>query len=83
MVRIHYDLIALMLAIFPAIFIWPSLIAAPATLVMVVYHWRRPCSFLEKRWHARIRLLTAASLALLQIAGWTILVYQLTTGGLS
>jgi hypothetical protein len=83
MVRIHYDLITLMLAILPAIFILPTLISAPATLIMVVYHWRRPCSFVEKRWHARIRLLTAASLSLLQIAGWTVLVYRLTTGGIS
>jgi hypothetical protein len=81
--RTRYDLIALVIAILPALLFWPSLLSAPTTLFVVVFFWRKPCSFFEKRWHARARFITAMILALLQIAGWGTLISLLITEGFS
>lgn len=81
--RTHYDRLTLALATLPALFIWPSMITAPAALFLVVYFWRRPCSFIEKRWHSRVRYIIAAMFALLQVAGWGFVIVQLATGGFS
>ena len=81
--RTHYDRLVLGLAVLPALMFWPTLVTAPATLFLVVYFWKRPCSFIETRRRARVRFIVAACFAVLQIAGWTGLGILLATGALS
>lgn len=66
--RIRYDHIALVVAILPVIFIFPTLITAPIALFIAIRYWNTPRSLVRRN---RFRLVLAALLALLQIVGWT------------
>src|SRR3954468_11948079 len=66
--RVLYDGIALALAGLPLL-VWPfTLITAPLTLGMVIYGWKKPSSLVRGR--SATRLVIAAILAILEIAGW-------------
>jgi uncharacterized paraquat-inducible protein A len=64
--RTMYDSVALALATFPALLIWPVLVAAPASLFVVIRRWREPSSILPR---TRIRFYLAALLAVAEIVG--------------
>jgi len=66
-----YDGIALALAGFPMLLIWPTLLTAPATLFVVCHYWGRVKPPVP-RW-SRLRFILAALLALAQIGGWVAL----------
>lgn len=69
--RILYDASAFGLALLPLL-VWPlTLLTAPAALGLAIYGWRKPGSIVRGRSPAR--LIAAAVLALLQIAGWATL----------
>ena len=71
--RVRYDKIALALVTWPLITFYFTLITAPAALFLVVRHWSRPCSLVHR---TGLRFLTAAVLAVLEIAGMiTFIVY--------
>ena len=66
-----YDNLALILATFPALLVWPTIITAPLTLYVVVRYWRAPSSILPR---TKIRFYIAALLATIEIGAWIWLV---------
>jgi hypothetical protein len=66
-----YDNFALILATFPALLVWPTIITAPLTLYIVVRYWRAPSSILPR---TKIRFYIAALLATIEIGAWIWLV---------
>src|SRR6185437_16399590 len=64
--RTMYDTIALALATFPLLLIWPAIISAPAALFVVVRRWRAPISVLPR---SRVRYYLAALFAVAEIVG--------------
>lgn len=74
---LHYDSIALGLAVLPTFFIWPTLFTAPAALYLVVRYWKRPLSILPRlRW----RFVVAALLAGIQVTAWGFLMGGIVIG---
>jgi hypothetical protein len=73
--RILYDNLALALATLPFLLIWPALIAAPWSLVMVFTRWNAPSSVVPR---TKIRFLIAALFALAEI-GFIIFVIVMMT----
>jgi hypothetical protein len=66
--RLVYDNLALSLAVAPVLFLWASILTAPAALFVVIRYWNRhPCSVVPR---TRFRFILAALLALGQITGW-------------
>jgi hypothetical protein len=77
--RVLYDGIALSLAGLPLL-LWPfTLLTAPSALGFVIYGWKKPGSLVRGRSVAR--LVCAAILAVLEIAGWVILLVIWKTHG--
>jgi hypothetical protein len=72
--RVLYDDIALALAIFPVIFIWPTLITAPMSLFIAIRHWRSPLSIIPR---TKARFIIAIFLSGLQIFIWIFLFIKL------
>lgn len=70
-----YDNVALALAGLPMLVVWPTLVTAPATLVVVWRYWNRVQSARPRRAH--LRFVLAALLALAQIGGWVTLAVAL------
>lgn len=71
--RVLYDSAALALAILPLIFIWPTIITAPASLYVAIRYWRDPLGIVRKR---RVRYYIAVVLSSLQIIAWfAVLIY--------
>jgi hypothetical protein len=66
-----YDNLALILATFPALIVWPTIITAPVTWYVVVRYWRAPSSILPR---TKIRFYIAACLATIEIGAWIWLV---------
>jgi uncharacterized paraquat-inducible protein A len=74
--RVLWDKLALASALLPLIFLWTSLIGAPVALYLVWRYRNAPCSLTGK---SNLSFIAAAVLAVLQIAGWTLLlIYKLT-----
>lgn len=69
-----YDSVALAFATFPALFIWPVLIGAPAALWVVFRRWRSPGSVVPR---TRIRFYLAALIALAEIVGVVVLIWTI------
>lgn len=71
---ILHDNIAIHLALIPLL-IWPiTFVTAPMTLFLVLKHWRQgPTSVIPR---TRIRYVMAFILALIQIGGWGLLIYE-------
>jgi hypothetical protein len=65
-----YDSIALALAFYPLLFLFPTLITAPAAVYVALRYWKRATSLLPR---TRVRYILALLLAGMQIAGWTLL----------
>jgi hypothetical protein len=82
--RSLYDSMALALATWPALLVYPSLVAAPAAIFFSVFYWKRPSGITRK--HPKIRFVLAITLALIQVALWivliTFIVYKLRKAGL-
>lgn len=81
--RTRYDIVTLALAILPMIIILATLVTAPVTLFLTVYFWKRPCGFVDKRRLSRTCFIIAAIFALLQMIGWSCIIYLAATGALS
>jgi len=64
--RTMYDTIALSLATFPALMLWPAVIGAPASLYYVIRYWRAPGSLAPR---TRVRFYLAAFFGLSEIVG--------------
>lgn len=77
---VHYDDIALALAIVPMLVFYLTPITAFVTLYMIIRYRKHPLSVIPRR---RWRFYVAGSIALLQIAGWTAgIIAWVTLGGM-
>ncbi len=65
--RFLYDNLALSLAFWPMLFVFPTLVTAPAALFVSLRYWEAPGSLLPR---SRFRFVLAAGVALLQMTGW-------------
>ncbi len=65
--RILYDSLALNLAFWPMLFIFPTLITAPAVIYVVLRYWKAPASILPR---TRFRSILALLVACGQLVGW-------------
>ena len=68
--RILWDSVALSTALLSFLFWYITLITAPIVLVLVVRKWKAPPGPIPR---TRVRLVLAAAVALLQLAGWGLL----------
>ena len=73
--RVMYDSIALALATFPFLLIWPALIGAPWSLFIVVTRWNTPSSVVPR---TKIRFIIAALFALAELGFIVFMIYALT-----
>jgi hypothetical protein len=74
--RVLYDSAALSLAVVPLL-IWPfTLATAPAAIVVALYGWNKPSSLVPR---TRLRALLAIGLGLVELGGWGLLFYALST----
>ncbi len=73
--RTLYDSIALGLAFFPMVFVFITCITAPLALYMSIRYWKRPTSILPR---TKIRYILAMVFALVQIGGWSTMIYAWT-----
>ena len=65
--RTLYDSLALKLALLPLLIFYLTIFTAPATLYVVIRHWRSPGSIVRRgRW----RMVLAGLIALLELGGW-------------
>lgn len=69
-----YDNMALMLAIFPAFLIWPTIVTAPVTVYLCIRYWRAPSSIVPR---SKARFVIAIALAALELGAWIWLVLYL------
>lgn len=74
--RTLYDSIALSLAVYPLLIFYLTVITAPMALFVAIRYWKSPPSLVHR---GKIRFVVAVILALLQIAGWGILIVTLAT----
>jgi hypothetical protein len=72
--RTMYDTVALALATFPVLLLWPALVGAPAALYVIVRRWRAPGSIVPR---TRIRFYLAAVFALAEIAGIAVIIWAI------
>jgi len=75
--RTMHDSIALALATWPVLLIWPPIVSAPAALFIVVRRWRAPGSIVPR---TRVRYYLAALLALAELIGIGFLIYGIARG---
>ena len=68
--RVLYDSIALYLAVIPMIFIWPTILTAPATIYYSFRHWKSPSGIIPR---SKIRFIFALMMAGLQVGAWSLL----------
>lgn len=73
--RVMYDTMALAVATIPFLLIWPALLAAPWSLVMVVTKWNAPSSVVPR---TKIRFLLAALFALGEIGFIIFMIFMMT-----
>ena len=70
--RVLWDSVALMLALVPLLLFYFTIVTAPLTIFVVLRHWKDPTSIVGRmRW----RMVVAMILAVLQMAGWAIILY--------
>lgn len=72
--RIRYDNMAMTLAILPFLIFYFTLITAPMTLYVAIRYWKSPLGLTQR---SRLKLVLAAVIASLQIAGWAALLIAL------
>lgn len=71
-----YDNMALYLAVIPMMFIFPTILTAPAVLFITLRYWKAPASLIPR---TKIRFITAFFLAGCQLLGWAVFFYSLAT----
>ncbi len=62
--RTMHDSVALALATFPAVLVWPAMLAAPMAIFWAIRHWKSPRSIIPR---SRVRLYLAIVFALLEL----------------
>lgn len=62
-----YDNIALFLAVFPMLFVWPTIITAPYSIFLSIRHWKSPSSIIHR---TKARFIFAILLSTAQLVGW-------------
>ena len=72
--RIRYDNLTLGLALSPVLNIYLSILTAPATVFIFFWCWNKPSGIVRK---SRLRMILALLLALGQVTGWVIFLYNL------
>ena len=70
--RTLYDSIALSLAVYPMLIFYFTLITAPAALFVAIRYWNAPRSIVHR---TRLRYIVAIVIALLQMAGWGLILF--------
>jgi uncharacterized paraquat-inducible protein A len=75
--RVMYDTVALMLATFPFLLIWPALVGAPWSLFIVATRWTAPSSVVPR---TKIRFLVAVLLALAELGFLAFMIYMMIQG---
>jgi hypothetical protein len=73
--RVLWDNVALALAVFPFVLIWPALIGAPWSMVIVIRCWNAPSSVVPR---TKIRFIIAALFALGEIGFIVFVIYMMT-----
>jgi hypothetical protein len=76
--RTLYDSVALGLAVLPMLFIYPTIITAPAVIYIVIRFWNLPRSIVHR---SKARYVAALVIAFLQIAGWCVFFILRRTNG--
>jgi hypothetical protein len=75
--RTVYERVAMALAVFPMLLIWPTILTAPAAIFVSIRYWKAPGSVLgRKRW----KFVLASAVAAPQICGWLFLLSVIVTG---
>ncbi len=74
--RTRYDRLAFALALLPCLLFYFTIITAPITIYVVLRHWKAPLGLTQR---SRSKLVLAAVIASLQIAGWATLLIALLT----
>ncbi len=74
--RTLYDNVALYMAVLPALFIFPTLLTAPAALFVAIRYWNAPSSVVPR---TRFRYYLAVTLAGGQLIGWSMMFYRMAT----
>lgn len=69
--RALYDNIALSLSVIPLLFIWPTIITAPASIYFSIRHWKSPSSIIPR---TKVRFILAGFFSIMQIAGWAMFI---------
>lgn len=67
--RVLYDELALILALLPVIFVFPTLVTAPIALFLCIRHWNTPLTILPR---TKFRYVLAGVFAAIQIVGWIV-----------
>jgi hypothetical protein len=78
--RTLYDGVALALAVYPVVLIlgiYFTFLTAPMALYVAIRYWNAPRSIVGR---TRIRSVMAVGLALMELAGWGLLIYYLAKG---
>lgn len=69
--RTLYDRLALALAVYPVLFFYATIVTAPMAFFVSIRYWKAPPSIVGG---TKTRFVAAMILALLQIAGWVVLI---------
>ena len=65
--RTLYDSMALAVALYPMILVWPTIISAPIAIYLAIRYWNAPSSIVRRgKWRAVLAII----IGLLQILGW-------------
>jgi hypothetical protein len=72
--RVLYDSIALYLAVIPLLFVWPTILTAPASIFYSVRHWKSPSGIIPR---SKVRFVIAICIAGLQVGGWSLVLSHL------
>jgi len=73
--RLMYDTMALAMATLPFVLIWPAVVGAPWSLVIVFTRWKAPSSVVPR---TKIRFIIAAILAIAEIGLIIFVIYMMT-----
>jgi hypothetical protein len=75
--RTLYDYAAFYTAVLPMLFIWPTLITGPLSIILALRYWKRPGSLVQG--FRRTRLVAAILIGGLQTAVWALFFYEQVT----
>ncbi len=66
-----YDNIALFLAVFPMLLVWPTLVTAPFSIFLSIRHWKSPTSIIHR---TKARFIFAILISTAQLVGWGLVI---------